>query len=37
MNRWTIRILFALIVAAIVIYVLMDKGTEKISFMYADF
>lgn len=37
MNKWVYRITFALILAAIVVYMLMDKDTEKISFMYADF
>lgn len=37
MNKWVYRILFAVLIAAIVVYLLMDKSTEKISFMYADF
>ncbi len=37
MNKWVYRIFFAVLIAAIVLSLLMDKDTEKISFMYADF
>lgn len=37
MKKWIIRILIAAILASAVVYYLMDKEEEKISFMYADF
>lgn len=37
MNKWLIRISFGIVIAAVVLYMLMNKETEQISFMYADF
>lgn len=37
MSKWLIRISFALVIAAVILYMLMNKETEQISFMYADF
>ena len=37
MNRWIVRISLALVIAAVILYMLMNKETEQISFMYADF
>jgi hypothetical protein len=37
MNKWLMRISFALAIAAVILYMLMNKETEQISFMYADF
>lgn len=37
MNKWILRISFALVIAAVILYMIMNKETEQISFMYADF
>jgi hypothetical protein len=37
MNKWIYRIILGILIAVIIAYILMDKDTEKISFMYADF
>jgi len=37
MNKVLIRLAFAVVIAGIILYMLMNKETEQISFMYADF
>ncbi len=37
MNKWMIRISFGLVIAAVILFMIMNKETEQISFMYADF
>lgn len=36
-NKWTIRILGALIILVVLFTMLVDKSQKTISFMYADF
>ena len=37
MNKWIYRVALGLLITAIVVYLLLNKSNEKISFMYADF
>lgn len=36
-NRWTLRITLGVLCGLFLIYLISDKTTETISFMYADF